>query len=164
MSILIDKNTRVVTQGITGKAGMFHTQRSRNYANGKASTGFETRRDTAGEGPLDGYEAYLAAQRSYPADSIPPQVTDQAAQTFDPIVGKDLAEPSGGFGLVRSIERQSIFVGGLLKQTVQLVGPTHFVVRIGTCRIKFEHFLPHGNGIVKITRLKIDNSNNVVKR
>jgi succinyl-CoA synthetase alpha subunit len=36
MSILIDKNTRVVTQGITGKAGMFHTQRSRDYANGKA--------------------------------------------------------------------------------------------------------------------------------
>ena len=36
MSILINKDTRVVTQGITGKAGMFHTQRSREYANGKA--------------------------------------------------------------------------------------------------------------------------------
>ena len=36
MSILIDKNTRVMTQGITGKAGMFHTQMSRAYANGKA--------------------------------------------------------------------------------------------------------------------------------
>jgi succinyl-CoA synthetase alpha subunit len=36
MSILIDKNTRVVTQGITGKTGMFHTQTSRAYANGKA--------------------------------------------------------------------------------------------------------------------------------
>jgi succinyl-CoA synthetase alpha subunit len=35
MSILIDKNTRVVTQGITGKAGMFHTQRSREYADGR---------------------------------------------------------------------------------------------------------------------------------
>jgi len=35
MSILIGKHTRVVTQGITGKAGMFHTQRSREYANGK---------------------------------------------------------------------------------------------------------------------------------
>jgi succinyl-CoA synthetase alpha subunit len=35
MSILIDKNTRVVTQGITGKTGMFHTQTSRAYANGK---------------------------------------------------------------------------------------------------------------------------------
>jgi succinyl-CoA synthetase alpha subunit len=36
MSILIDRNTRVMTQGITGKAGMFHTQMSRAYANGKA--------------------------------------------------------------------------------------------------------------------------------
>jgi succinyl-CoA synthetase alpha subunit len=36
MSILIDKHTRVVTQGITGKTGMFHTQTSRAYAGGKA--------------------------------------------------------------------------------------------------------------------------------
>ena len=35
MSILIDKGTRVVTQGITGKTGMFHTQTSRAYANGR---------------------------------------------------------------------------------------------------------------------------------
>ncbi len=34
MSILINKDTRVVTQGITGKTGMFHTQTSRAYANG----------------------------------------------------------------------------------------------------------------------------------
>jgi succinyl-CoA synthetase alpha subunit len=35
MSILINKDTRVVTQGITGKTGMFHTQTSRAYANGQ---------------------------------------------------------------------------------------------------------------------------------
>jgi succinyl-CoA synthetase alpha subunit len=35
MSILIDRNTRVMTQGITGKTGQFHTQTSRAYANGK---------------------------------------------------------------------------------------------------------------------------------
>ena len=35
MSILINKNTRVMTQGITGKTGMFHTQTSRAYANGR---------------------------------------------------------------------------------------------------------------------------------
>ena len=34
MSILIDKNTRVMTQGITGKTGQFHTRMSRAYANG----------------------------------------------------------------------------------------------------------------------------------
>jgi len=36
MSILIDRNTRVMTQGITGKTGQFHTRTSRAYANGKA--------------------------------------------------------------------------------------------------------------------------------
>ena len=36
MSILIDKNSRVMTQGITGKTGQFHTQTSRAYANGRA--------------------------------------------------------------------------------------------------------------------------------
>jgi succinyl-CoA synthetase alpha subunit len=35
MSILIDSNTRVLTQGITGKTGQFHTHHSAAYANGK---------------------------------------------------------------------------------------------------------------------------------
>jgi succinyl-CoA synthetase alpha subunit len=36
MSILIDRNTRVITQGITGKTGAFHTRLCRDYANGNA--------------------------------------------------------------------------------------------------------------------------------
>jgi succinyl-CoA synthetase alpha subunit len=36
MSILIDRGTRVVTQGITGNTGQFHTRASRDYANGRA--------------------------------------------------------------------------------------------------------------------------------
>jgi len=35
MSILINRNSRVVTQGITGKTGQFHTRTSREYANGR---------------------------------------------------------------------------------------------------------------------------------
>ena len=35
MSILINKNTRVITQGITGKTGQFHTKMGKEYANGK---------------------------------------------------------------------------------------------------------------------------------
>jgi succinyl-CoA synthetase alpha subunit len=34
MSILIDKNTRVMTQGMTGKVGQFHTTNCKAYANG----------------------------------------------------------------------------------------------------------------------------------
>ena len=36
MSILINKNTRIITQGITGKTGMFHTKTGKEYANGAA--------------------------------------------------------------------------------------------------------------------------------
>ncbi len=34
MSILINKDTRIITQGITGKTGQFHTRLCREYANG----------------------------------------------------------------------------------------------------------------------------------
>ena len=37
MSILINKDTKVITQGITGKTGQFHTRACRDYANGKAA-------------------------------------------------------------------------------------------------------------------------------
>ena len=35
MSILSDANTKVITQGITGKTGQFHTRMCREYANGR---------------------------------------------------------------------------------------------------------------------------------
>jgi succinyl-CoA synthetase alpha subunit len=35
MSILVNKNTRVITQGITGKTGQFHTRMCREYGNGR---------------------------------------------------------------------------------------------------------------------------------
>ncbi len=37
MSILINKDTKVMTQGMTGKTGQFHTRMCRDYANGKAA-------------------------------------------------------------------------------------------------------------------------------
>ena len=36
MSILINQNSRVMTQGITGKTGQFHTRMCREYANGQS--------------------------------------------------------------------------------------------------------------------------------
>src|SRR5256884_5818006 len=35
MSILVDKNTKVITQEITGKTGQFHTRICRDYGNGR---------------------------------------------------------------------------------------------------------------------------------
>ena len=36
MSILVGKHTKVITQGITGKTGQFHTRMCRDYANGRS--------------------------------------------------------------------------------------------------------------------------------
>src|ERR671924_242988 len=49
MAILVDKNTRVVTQGITGSTGQFHTRACKEYGTqmvagvtpGKGGTDFE---------------------------------------------------------------------------------------------------------------------------
>jgi succinyl-CoA synthetase alpha subunit len=53
MSILIDKNTRVMTQGITGKTGQFHTKMGKEYANGKSCY-------VAGVNPKKAGESYEA--------------------------------------------------------------------------------------------------------
>jgi succinyl-CoA synthetase alpha subunit len=36
MAILVNKDTRVITQGVTGKTGSFHTRLSREYGHGRA--------------------------------------------------------------------------------------------------------------------------------
>src|SRR3954451_11187432 len=45
--------------------------------------------DTAGEGPTGGYEAYKAAQRTYPANVIPPQVAQRAEVAFEALAKRD---------------------------------------------------------------------------
>src|ERR1700731_2955435 len=49
MSILINANTKVVTQGITGKTGAFHTRLCREYANGRACFAAGVNPNKAGE-------------------------------------------------------------------------------------------------------------------
>jgi len=50
MAILIDRNTKVLTQGITGKTGQFHTRACRDYANGKRSFVAGVNPNKAGQG------------------------------------------------------------------------------------------------------------------
>ena len=45
-------------------------------------------RDSPGESPIGGYEAYLSAERTYPADVIPPAVVENARATFDKIASQ----------------------------------------------------------------------------
>ncbi|AEP36517.1 succinate--CoA ligase subunit alpha [Taylorella asinigenitalis] len=49
MSILINKDTKVITQGITGNTGAFHTRMCRDYANGKECFVAGTHPKRAGE-------------------------------------------------------------------------------------------------------------------
>jgi len=44
---------------------------------------------TPGEGPVGGWEAYVAASRTYPADVIPPAVVADAKAKFEKIAAAD---------------------------------------------------------------------------
>jgi succinyl-CoA synthetase alpha subunit len=63
MSILIDKNTRVMTQGITGKTGAFHTRLCRDYANGRDCFVAGVNPNKAGE-TFEGIPIYGSAQEA----------------------------------------------------------------------------------------------------
>src|SRR5712691_5168143 len=45
--------------------------------------------EAAGEGPLGGYEAYRSAERTYPANVIPPRILARAKATFNRIARRD---------------------------------------------------------------------------
>lgn len=63
MSILINKDTKVITQGITGKTGQYHTRMCREYGNGKAAfvAGVNPRR--AGE-DFEGIPIYASVKEA----------------------------------------------------------------------------------------------------
>ena len=74
MSILINKDTRVITQGITGKTGQFHTRMCREYANGKNAFVAGVNPKKAGEDfegvPIYGTVSEAAAQTGATASVI----------------------------------------------------------------------------------------------
>ena len=53
MSIFINKDTKVITQGITGKTGQFNTEKCQEYANGKNCFVAGVNRKKAGEKMFD---------------------------------------------------------------------------------------------------------------
>src|SRR5215471_4386706 len=72
-------------QGSTSKASQ-NTKLGNPESHGVAS-----QIDTAGEGPLDGAEAYFSAVRTYPADQIPPNISHAARLTFNAIAKRGAA-------------------------------------------------------------------------
>jgi succinyl-CoA synthetase alpha subunit len=93
MSILVDKNTRVMTQGITGKTGQFHTRAGRDYANGRNCYVAGVNPRKAGE-DFDGIPIYGSVKDAKKATSatvsviyVPPPF---AAAAIDEAIDADL--------------------------------------------------------------------------
>ena len=93
MSILVDRNTKVITQGITGKTGQFHTRACRDYANGRAAFVAGVNPKKAGE-DFEGIPIYATVKEAKQATGanvsviyVPPA---GAAAAIDEAVDADL--------------------------------------------------------------------------
>jgi succinyl-CoA synthetase alpha subunit len=93
MSILVDRNTRVITQGITGKTGQFHTRMCREYANGRECFVAGVNPKKAGE-DFEGIPIYATVKEAKQATGanvsviyVPPA---GAASAIDEAVDADL--------------------------------------------------------------------------
>jgi succinyl-CoA synthetase alpha subunit len=93
MSILINKNTRVITQGMTGKVGQFHTFHCKQYANGENCFVAGVNPKKAGE-IFDGIPVYASVRDAKQATGatvsviyVPPS---GAAAAIDEAVEADL--------------------------------------------------------------------------
>ena len=93
MSILVNRNTKVITQGITGKTGQFHTRMCRDYANGRACYVAGVNPKKAGE-DFEGIPIYASVREAKQATGanvsviyVPPA---GAAAAIDEAVAADL--------------------------------------------------------------------------
>src|SRR4030095_7633772 len=97
MSILVNKNTKVITQGITGKTGQFHTRMCREYANGRNCFVAGVNPKKAGE-DFEGIPIFATVKKAKQATGanvsviyVPPPF---AAAAIDEAVDADL-DPAG---------------------------------------------------------------------
>src|SRR5438132_5013758 len=73
--------------------GPRHDEWSKSKFAGGDPDAAATSADTPGEGPIGGYEAYLSAAKTYPANVIPPAVVKNAENTVNKIA--DHGDPQG---------------------------------------------------------------------
>ena len=93
MSILINRDTRVITQGMTGKVGQFHTHHCKQYANGASCFVAGVNPKKAGES-FEGIPVYASVREAKQATGatvsviyVPPA---GAAAAIDEAVGAEL--------------------------------------------------------------------------
>ena len=131
MSILINKDTKVITQGITGKTGQFHTRGCRDYANGKSCFVAGVNPKKAGE-DFEGIPIYASVQDAKAATGatvsviyVPPAgaaaaIWEAVEANLDLVVCITEGIPIKDMLLVRNRMKQKEAAGG--KKTL-LLGP-----------------------------------------
>ncbi len=131
MSILIDKNTKVITQGITGKTGQYHTRGCRDYANGKNCFVAGVNPKRAGE-DFEGIPIFAGVKEAKAQTSasvsviyVPPPgaaaaIWEAVEAELDLVVCITEGIPVKDMLLVRNRMKQKVAAGG--KETI-LLGP-----------------------------------------
>ena len=131
MSILINKDTKVITQGITGKTGSFHTEKCQEYANGKNCFVAGVHPNKAGESifgiPIYGTVKQAAAETGATVSVIyvPPPgaaaaIWEAAEADLDLVICITEGIPVRDMLELRSKMRRKVAAGG--KETL-LLGP-----------------------------------------
>ena len=150
MSILVDKNTRVVTQGITGSTGQFHTRACKEYGTqmvagvtpGKGGTDFEGI-------PIFDTVADAVKQTGANASVIyvpPPFAADAILEAIDAGVGLVVCITEGI--PVADMVRVKRAMGG---RKVQLIGPNcPGVITPGECKIGIMPGYIHKQGSIGV--------------
>jgi succinyl-CoA synthetase alpha subunit len=131
MSILINKDTKVITQGITGKTGMFHTSKCREYANGANCFVAGVNPKKAGE-EFEGIPIYASVKEAREAQGatvsviyVPPAgaaaaIWEACEADLDLVVCITEGIPVRDMLMVRNRMKQKVANGG--KETL-LLGP-----------------------------------------
>ncbi|HRQ45946.1 MAG TPA: succinate--CoA ligase subunit alpha [Rhodocyclaceae bacterium] len=131
MSILINKDTKVITQGITGKTGMFHTSKCREYANGANCFVAGVNPKKAGE-EFEGIPIYASVKEAREAQGatvsviyVPPAgaaaaIWEACEADLDLVVCITEGIPVRDMLVVRNRMKQKVAKGG--KETL-LLGP-----------------------------------------
>jgi len=131
MSIFINKDTRIITQGITGKTGQFHTEKGIEYANGKNCFVAGVNPKKAGESifgvPIFGSVKEAAAQTGATVSVIyvPPPgaaaaIWEAVEADLDFVICITEGVPVRDMLMVRNKMKQKVAAGG--KETL-LLGP-----------------------------------------
>lgn len=106
MSILVDKNTRIICQGITGKVGLFHSQQCRAYAKEfRPNENVFVGGCTPGKGgtPIDGFPVFNTVEEAVKKEGAncslvfvpPPACADAIMEAADAGIGLIVAITEG---------------------------------------------------------------------